>query len=434
MSDPSLAPPSGPSPRPGGWLRRLLITFLVLANLVVFGGLAALWWTARHARQAIPRVAAEELELEAPPRGGDEPRTFLLIGSDSRENLPDDLDEGNFGDFPGQRADVIMLVRVVPDEGQLKLLSLPRDLRVVVRGRVMRINATFNQGAATMVRAVTDVTGIPIHHYVQIDFAGFASIVDALDGVDMSFPYAARDRKSGLSVPAGTVRLDGRDALAYARSRSYQEFRDGGWVSVEANDLGRIRRQQDLLVAILSAAKRPSTIGALGDLIDSLSQHVITDDQLDEDDFIQLAWDMRSLGSSNIDAVTLPVKFFNEDGVAYVVESEPKASQVLAAFRAGEPLSTGAAGPARVQVWNGNGITGAAEQMAGRLEGGGYLIVEVGNSGRDDYLDTLAVARPSALFRAEDIIDFLGFGRALPGRVPAGVDVIVIVGSDANSG
>ena len=105
---------------------------------------------------------------------------------------------------------------------------------------------------------MVDETGIDIDYYIELDFAGFAGIVDGLGGVELNFPYPARDLKSHLNVDAGVQLVDGRTALAYARSRQYQENREGTWVSVDASDLGRIGRQQSLIFAMLAAAKRLS--------------------------------------------------------------------------------------------------------------------------------------------------------------------------------
>ena len=95
------------------------------------------------------------------------------------------------------------------------MLSIPRDTKVTINGTTNRINAFFNEGPAQIVDAVSQFAQVPIHHYLQVDFAGFAGIVDAVGGIEMTFPYPARDRKSKLDVAAGTQVLDGRTALAW---------------------------------------------------------------------------------------------------------------------------------------------------------------------------------------------------------------------------
>ncbi|MEX0946083.1 MAG: LCP family protein [Acidimicrobiia bacterium] len=218
--------PTPPATRPVRWWKRLIIAFLVLGNLSVFG----LYWTLRSAQAAF-RVNVQEVadvvpELNVRPTESQDPITFLVIGSDSRARL-DSLQ--NFGEATGERGDVIMLVKVDPAKGSAQLLSLPRDLLVEIPGHgTNRINAAYSFGGAPlMVRTVKEVTGLAIHHYVEVDFVGFRSIVDQMGGVTINFPYEARDLNSGLFVGTGPQRLNGQQALAFARSRHYQERQDG---------------------------------------------------------------------------------------------------------------------------------------------------------------------------------------------------------------
>ena len=88
-----------------------------------------------------------------------------------------------------------------------------------------------------------------MHHYVEVDLAGFQRVVDAAGGVEMCFGFATRDTSSGLDQQPGCRKLDGAQALAYARSRHYEEFRDGDWQEDPRADLGRIERQQQFVKA-----------------------------------------------------------------------------------------------------------------------------------------------------------------------------------------
>ncbi|MCB2223880.1 MAG: LCP family protein [Actinobacteria bacterium] len=442
-----LTPPSPPEPRPGNgdaaaapppppppparrpWVRKALIGFLVVANVGIFGALAAVWLAADKVAEAIPTVDGD-LDLAATPGGG-EPVTFLLVGSDSREGVPEDFT--NMGNFGGQRADVIMLVKVLPDEGRVQILSLPRDLKITYEGRSQRINAAYNDGPAGLLEAVADVTPDPIHHYLQVNFAGFAGIVDAVGGIEMTFPYAARDVKSGFEISAGTHTLDGQQALQLARARKYEEFRNGSWGYVRADDIGRTGRQQDVLMALLTQLDRPGSIDEFGDLVDALGGFVQRDDALSADDIIQLGWAMRNVTAADIDATTLPVSYSSENGVAYVVQREPEATEALAAFRNGVPFAEAAVADAVVEVQNGSTIDGAAGATAAALEGAGFEISRTANADRSDYTTTLIVARPKAVEAAEAVAAALGYGEVSAGATPNGVDVVVIVGADAGT-
>ena len=149
-----------------------------------------------------------------------------------------------------------------------------------------------------MVRTVKQVTGLPVHHYVEVDFVGFQSLVDDIGGVYIDFPYPARDANSGLSVDAGYQLLDGSQALAYARSRHYQELRDGSWVSVDADDIGRTERQQKLILAILGAVKTPSSLTEAGSIVGGFAQHLTVDSALARSSLVELAFRMRSISGA----------------------------------------------------------------------------------------------------------------------------------------
>ncbi len=329
-----------------------------------------------------------------------------------------------------------MLVQVLPETGKARILSLPRDLRVEIEGHgTNKINAAyaFGSGALT-VKTVRQYTGIPVHHYAEVDFVGFASLVDALGGVTLDFAFPARDVKSGFSVAAGRQRLNGEMAVAYARSRTYQELRDGTWRSVDANDIGRTRRQQQLILAILTEAKRPSSIPEAGNIIEAFAGYVTVDASLDQERLIDLLWTMRSLDIGGMETVTLPTITQTISGASYQLPDEPAASGVLLAFQNGDPLAVLASGPIRVQVLNGNGIPGAAARWAGEFSDPRFTVIGIGDADSADFASTVLLARSDQVAQAELVAQHLGFGQVSPGTVPDGIDVVVIVGADAAAG
>ncbi len=260
---------------------------------------------------------------------------YLIVGSDSRENLPDDL-EGSFGDFDGARADVIILAQVV--DGRRQLLSIPRDLKVDIPGHgTNKINAAYAFGGPELlVDTVAQATGIRPNHYLEVEFAGFAGIVDALGGIEIDFPYPARDLKSGLEVDAGTQTVDGATALAYARSRSFEEFRDGEWVGQGGGDIARAARQREVLTKIMAQGSSVSGVVRSPALIAAIGSNLTADSDLSLATLAGTAWAMRS--ANETDSVTLPVNGSNEGGVSYLVRDDPAAQEVIDAFLAGRPL------------------------------------------------------------------------------------------------
>ena len=323
------APPPQP-PQPKRRRRRYSRgqrTFLWLLSLLVLGTAAIL---------AMVVYADFQMEDAGPvPALATGDGVYLIVGTDSRENLPDDL-EGNFGDFAGARADVIILAQVA--DGRRQLLSIPRDLKVDIPGHGSdKINAAYAFGGPDLlVETVALATGIRANHYLEVEFGGFAGIVDALGGIELTFPYPSRDLKSGLDVDAGTQTVDGATALAYARSRSLEEFRDGSWVAQGGGDIARAGRQREVLLEIIGAASSPSGLVRSPWVIGAVGSHLTADSGLTLFKLGRTGWSMRSAGET--DAVTLPVTGSNEGGVAYLVRSEPAATEMLDAFAARRPL------------------------------------------------------------------------------------------------
>ncbi|MCP4965747.1 MAG: LCP family protein [bacterium] len=309
--------------------KKMLLGMLIVAVLGVFGSVGFIYFIDAK----IDKIPDEELPslVQEVDEGY---RNILIVASDSREDLPEGFD--NFGDFSGSRTDVIMVAHVIPGEGA-QLLSLPRDLKMDIPGNgTNRINAAFVFGGPDLlVQTIQDNLQIPIHHYVEIDFGGFARVVDSLGGITKTFENPARDLKSGLRVEAGTQQMDGETALAYARSRSYQELIDGSWKSVDGSDIGRTHRQQELLLLMFDQATSKSAAFSLPSFASTFAEQITADAGFTPSVMVDLGRSALALSSTQIETITLPVDNSTESGVAYVVPIEPAATSVLEAFLAG---------------------------------------------------------------------------------------------------
>ena len=401
------------------WFKVTTIVFLVLANFTAVGIL----WIVNVGQGALGEADTDDAVSDVlDVSTGD--LTFLVIGSDTREGLED---LKNFGAAGGERGDVIMLVRVNRD-GTAQMLSIPRDLWVDIPGNGMnKINAAYAFGGPTlMVETVKSSLDVEINHYVEVDFVGFMDMIDEIGGVEIYFPYPARDSSSGLNVEAGNLMLDGPTALAYARSRKYQELQNGSWVSVDANDIGRTKRQQEVVRAIMSSLKSPSSIPEAGDIAGSLARHMTIDSRLAASSVAQLAWDFRGILGGGIEGATLPVVGGTVGNASVVLRDDPAAETMLQNFRSGQPL---AQQPVRVQVLNGNGVPGAAGEMARQLEALGFVVVGVGDSA--ERISTTRILVGSGSNAGSLIAGELGFGEVVTAEVDNSVDAVVIVGSDA---
>jgi len=243
-----------------------------------------------------PGMARSAAGLLRPDTAPGDPVNFLLVGTDSALGLdPDDpVLHGRYVDPTGRSgADSIMIVRLDPVSGSAWVLSIPRDLWAEIPGaQDNRItSAMYIGGAPLLVRTITSMFDVEINHYVELDFAGFRSLVDILGGVPVWFPNPVRDPGSGLNIAAsGCHVLNGEQALQYVRARRYTEHIDGRWQITGGDDLTRIERQQDFLVLALDRAidRGARNLFTMSGMIEAGADIVKLDDELTLSELIDL--------------------------------------------------------------------------------------------------------------------------------------------------
>ena len=287
-SHPPAARPRSGAARVARWIGGIFV--VLLAALVVLGVIA---WS------RIDKVAAIPDDHGAAVSAG---RVYLLVGSDSREDLSaEERAELGTGSAEGQRTDTIMLL-YVPTDGRPALISVPRDSLVDIPGHgEERVNAAFAFGGAPLlVQTLENETGVAIDDYVEIGFGGFASVVDALGGVEMCLPEPAQDDKAHIDLPAGCQTLDGVNALGYARARELDA----------TADLGRVQRQRELIGSIASTALSPATLlnpFTLTRTAIAGGDALTVDEQTGPIDLARFALGMRRVTSGAGDTLTVPL-------------------------------------------------------------------------------------------------------------------------------
>jgi LCP family protein required for cell wall assembly len=285
-----------------------------------------------YARNVFNRI--EKVEVADVLSQGGEGTNYLIVGSDSRDLT--ELEEAGlnpeaFEDGGGQRSDTIMLLRFA--DGGAKMMSIPRDLFVELAetGGSGKINAAYNGGPRRLILTVQQALNIPVHHYLEVDFVSFASLVDHLGGVTIEFPNPAFDRNSGLDVQqAGQVKLDGPQALAFVRSRNYVEVVDGRERADATGDLGRVTRQQQFLTAVLGKLGKSKNPYSVARAAGSLAGGLRIDDRIDLLEAARLAWRLRGVDP---EPVVLPTDVGRNSAGSVLFLAEPEAETVLAGFR-----------------------------------------------------------------------------------------------------
>jgi len=285
-----------------------------------------------------------------------QPFNILIIGDDSRaDNTPaENAHFGTTAQAGGTHSDTIKIAHIDPATGTASLLSIPRDTYVQLSGleaswlsqlgtRDQKINAALNDSVDSLVQTVQNSFGIPIQSWVLINFNGLISAVQTVGGINLDFPYPARDddqgnNNSGLSITrTGCQPLNGNETLALSRSRFYQyEIRPGVWEPDPTGDLGRIQRQNVVIEALLDKAEstyNPLTLNAfIGSVV-----HDVKIGGLSSSTLLSLAVKYHGFSGANLRTATIPTfGAGSAAGSVEIVQGTP-AQTVITQFLGGAP-------------------------------------------------------------------------------------------------
>ncbi|MFD6027493.1 LCP family protein [Streptomyces griseoluteus] len=330
------APPGDPtSPRPrkrGG--RIVLLTLLVLLIAVAGTG----YWLYSGLDRNITGIDLDKsLGDDRPAKLPTSGQNVLVLGSDSRAGANAAL---HTGQVAGARSDTALVIHIPEGRKQAVAVSIPRDTLVTrpecvkddgtklpQANRVMFNSVYSSAGPACVVKTVEKMSGVRLDHFVEIDFAGFKGLVDAIGGVPVTVDRDIHDSSSGLDLAAGTHRLDGTQALQFVRTR--HGIGDG-------SDLGRIGMQQKFLMALLAEIKKQDLMGSPTKayaVADDLTTALTTDSGLASlTKLAEFSRSMNGVDTSTMETIMLPVQYDTQDPNR-VVAAEPQAKQLWTALR-----------------------------------------------------------------------------------------------------
>jgi LCP family protein required for cell wall assembly len=384
--------------RPVSRRKRILkIAGLSLAILVlVTSGVG--WWFYQHLNGNINSVALNgKGGSETADAFGRTPINILVMGSDGRTSKADCKLGGGCSQTGVQtgngNADVQMVVHISADRSNATVMSIPRDTMVNVpackdsengestSGYYGQINSALRYGPACQVATIHQLTGIPIDHFVKLDFSGVVKMSDAVGGVSVCVNGNVYDTYSHLKLSRGTHTLKGEAALEFVRSR--HGFGDG-------SDLGRTISQHIFLGAMIRKFKSAGTLTdptAVYDLADAATKALTVDDGLGSvKKLIALAADVNKVPTKRMTFTTMQTAPDPNDTNRVVVGGGAK--DLFASIAGDQSLSTGSGKKAKasatatastvpaarvaVTVENGTEITGRASDVAKALTGQGF--------------------------------------------------------------
>ena len=332
---------------------RILRVAVVLVALTLVGT-SSVYGYLRFRLNEIPKINCKNCTAVADGT----PYNVLIVGSDSRVGNTGGAAQafGSASLVGGQRSDTIKILHVDPTTGTARLLSIPRDTYVQMSGMPAgsglatdnKINAAFNYGPDPLIHTIEDTFGIPISHFVIIDFTGVINLVNSVGDIKLNFPYPVRDddngnNNAGLYIPrAGCQTLNGNAALALARSRFYQyEVRPGYWVADASGDLGRIQRQNVIIEAVIDKARSSYNPLTLNAFLGSVVHDVTVDQNTSGTDLLNLAQKYHAFSGSSLQTATIPTTgAYSSAGGDVEVVQEPAAEQTIAQFLGTQPSDT----------------------------------------------------------------------------------------------
>ena len=418
---------------------RFLIA-LVVGSLLMAGVVAGV---DREVGRKLDRITKINLTTAPlPPQGAN----YLVVGSDSRAFVADDLEQQAFGDAAnegGQRSDTIMVVHVEPQAEHTLVASFPRDLWVNIPGHgYSKINAAYNYGPQSIIDTLKANFDIDINHYIELNFKSFVGLVDTLGGVPVYVPYAAKDEYTGLGLPnGGCWPLDGEKSLQWVRSRSlqYLDDRTGSWVSADiVPDIGRIGRQQDFMrrlagIAVVRSLANPFTANTVADQV---IKNLKADDAFDRTAVFDLLDAFRTINpndTSSLDFETMPWKTGPNQGAQQVLYADTAVGgPLLDRLRTfdTQPRPTPAPATIRVRVVNGSGRAELGAAVKRELEGLGFVVTEVDDNPGVKAADTSVRYSAGQIDKAKLLLRYFEPQAALDLGTPTipDADVEVVIG------
>ena len=378
--------------------------FLVL--VLIAGAAAGYAW---YLNDQIHRISLHNLS-DSPSKGADAgTENILMIGSTSRCALK--VQNPQFGlcsqGVTGVNSDVVMILHLNPANNSLSILSIPRDLFVpnARSDGANKIDAALYQGPDQLIAAIEEDFGIPIQHFVELNFDSFMNVVNALGGIHMYFPEPIFDSYSGLNIQTtGCIGLNGTSALEVVRARHLQYKPPGVtttdpyyWPSENESDLARIRRDHEFLRVLASAVKAKGIGNPLTDqsLVSGVVGDLTVDSGFSLSDMVSLVLTYHGVDVNSAPQLTMPVQVdqfgsYTYKGGSYgniEFPSDPQDHAAVDQFlglKASEDTYSGGALPApssvTVAVMNGSGTSNQASDTAASLKALGFNIGTVGDT------------------------------------------------------
>lgn len=306
------------------FLLSFLISFLVFSLVFfIFGQNIFL------KEKEVASIGEEEIELEEVDLGEDnkieqiikDELLFLMVG----------VDANGVKRYKGIRTDTIMLAKINFDTGKVDIVSIPRDTRVPIKGKMDRINHAHSFGGVQLtMRTIREVFNLDVDYYVKVDYKVVMDLVDAVGGVEINVPFDMNYQDFSPEIPPldinikkGIQTLNGKKAHDYLRWRKNND----GTVGYPEGDVGRIKAQQNFLKELIKQSLKPKTLLKIPAIIESYYDNVYTNVSLDI--MLKSALKIKNIDLQNINTMIIPGEGDYVNGVSYYLYDETKTEEMI---------------------------------------------------------------------------------------------------------
>lgn len=382
--------------------------------VVVLGTSGWGWYLGRVADASVKRTDAIPTSGNSKPSGS--AMNLLLVGNDSRASAtPAELKQLNTTTNPGLNTDTMILVHVPADGSRASFVSFPRDSYVQIPGHGWdKLNAAYADGhefdapsgateaqkqaagAQLLVRTISQLTGLQIDHYAEVDLLGFFKLSTVLGGVQVNLCAPVKDGYSGINLPAGVQSISGSQALSFVRQRH----------GLPRGDFDRIIRQQTFIAATIRKMISQNVlldVGKQRQLVQAAAQSLTVDQSLN---LLGLASQMQSVRPGSVAFQTIPYVGDDHDGKGrYILRlkdqdtlhqffanlsADPTPASASGASASPSHAATPTAAPSAVSVAvkNGSGVPGLAGKTGSELKAAGFVVASTGNADKLGYTAT----------------------------------------------
>jgi LCP family protein required for cell wall assembly len=437
---------------------------LALVIVLIAGAAAGYAWYLNH---EIHRIDLKNL-TSAPVKGDDAgTENILMIGSTDRCALT--VQNPAYGlcsqGVNGVNSDVVMILHLNPATHSVSILSIPRDLFVpnARSDGANKIDAALYQGPDQLIAAIEEDLGIPIQHFVELNFDSFINVVQALGGIKMYFPEPVYDAYSGLNIQTtGCLALNGTQALQVVRARHLQYKGPGVttddptyWPQEAQSDIARIRRDHEFLRVLAAAVKAKGLSNPITDqqIVAGVAGQLTVDSGFSATDMINLVLSYHNVDVNSAPQLTVPVSVDQFGNYVYQGGSygdiefpaQPQdhntVDQFLGLKSSNQDTYSGGALPApstvTVSVLNGSGAYNQATDTAQSLQALGFHIGTIGDSppvGQEaETVVYYASKTPAELAAAQTVANSISGAVVMamdPTQVKPGSQVTVVTGTD----